>query len=319
MVNRKQYIKHLLFNSGDLKENEKVLLLYDSMTKELAEAIGNEVKYVTDYIEKIKMPDAVNAGLEPKDDVKTLMLNSDLILCLTTKSLAHTKARQLSSLNGTRYLSLPDYDEEVLYGDALLCDYRSLTDMSSLIADLFTKGQTIRIESDLGTQMTCDISNRTGNAAPGWCYANGTIASPPDAETNVAPIEASSNGRLVIDGSIGGYGCLNQPIELIINNGVIEKFVGYNAEQLNDIFSRVEKGNPRVLCEIGIGLNPRAKLTGRMLEDEGSAGTIHFGFGSNATIGGQNTVAFHLDFMMKHANLWIDENKIIENGKIILQ
>jgi aminopeptidase len=69
-----------------------------------------------------------------------------------------------------------------------------------------------------------------------------------------------------------------------------------------------------VLADLGLGLNPRARLSGRMLEDEGCAGTAHLGFGSNATIGGRNLVAFHLDFVIRRPNVWIDGSLAVREG-----
>ena len=53
-----------------------------------------------------------------------------------------------------------------------------------------------------------------------------------------------------------------------------------------------------------------------MLTDEGCRGTVHFGFGSNSTVGGKNKVNFHLDLIMKKPTVYCDNKKIIENGKI---
>ena len=51
-----------------------------------------------------------------------------------------------------------------------------------------------------------------------------------------------------------------------------------------------------------------------MLEDEGCAGTIHLGFGSNATIGGRNEVAFHLDFVVRRPSVWIDARAAVDRA-----
>ncbi len=53
-----------------------------------------------------------------------------------------------------------------------------------------------------------------------------------------------------------------------------------------------------------------------MLTDEGAAGTMHFGFGSNATVGGENDVQFHLDFVFRDATLLVDGNTLIRDGKL---
>jgi len=64
------------------------------------------------------------------------------------------------------------------------------------------------------------------------------------------------------------------------------------------------------VAELGIGLNPLAELSGAMLEDEGCLGTAHLGMGSNATIGGENEVPFHLDHVIRDACIEIDGKPI---------
>jgi leucyl aminopeptidase (aminopeptidase T) len=77
-------------------------------------------------------------------------------------------------------------------------------------------------------------------------------------------------------------------------------------------------GNPatRVLGEFGIGLNPNAKLTGYMLEDEGVLGTCHLGIGSNLSFGGLNDVPFHLDHIIRDATITVDGKVIVDGGSI---
>ena len=47
--------------------------------------------------------------------------------------------------------------------------------------------------------------------------------------------------------------------------------------------------------------------------DEGAANCIHFGFGSNSTVGGKNEVSFHLDFVVKDADVKVDNKLIIKD------
>ena len=74
----------------------------------------------------------------------------------------------------------------------------------------------------------------------------------------------------------------------------------------------------RIIGEFGIGLNPNAELCGMMLPDEGCLGTVHFGIGSNSTIGGKNEVSFHLDHVIKDPSIIIDGSKIMDEGKLII-
>ena len=89
-------------------------------------------------------------------------------------------------------------------------------------------------------------------------------------------------------------------------------------ENLRALFALHGDSKSRVLAECGVGLNPAAKLTGIMLTDEGSLGTIHFGFGSNSTVGGTNEIAFHVDFVCRAATMFIDGALLIRKGQIRL-
>ena len=88
---------------------------------------------------------------------------------------------------------------------------------------------------------------------------------------------------------------------------------------LNQVFSSAGDDRARIVAEIGIGLNPNAKLCGSMLEDEGCAGTAHVGIGANSTIGGQNQVPFHLDHIIREVSIELDGVPIVVEGKLITE
>ena len=82
--------------------------------------------------------------------------------------------------------------------------------------------------------------------------------------------------------------------------------------------NQINNENAYILAECGIGLNPLASLTGKMLTDEGTLGCVHFGFGSNITVGGKNNVPFHLDFVIRRPTLEVDKNVLISNGELCI-
>ena len=62
-----------------------------------------------------------------------------------------------------------------------------------------------------------------------------------------------------------------------------------------------------------------AKKKQRLFLIDGSALAYrsHFGFGSNATVGGQNDVSFHLDVVFREETLEIDGSPILEHGEVL--
>ncbi|MFB9276307.1 aminopeptidase [Cohnella cellulosilytica] len=316
-------VKHIIEHCGDLKSDEWVCVLYDNSTFGVASVFLQYLEGIHANFSSYELIRTDTHGIEPPDEVAEAMKSSDLILCLTQYSLAHTQAR-LEATNGkSRFLSMPEYSVSLLNDPAVATDFRSRLQAVEAMTQALTNGKELYIETAAGTRMKMDISNRGGNCCPGFVNQLYRLGSPPDIEANIAPNEASTEGMLVIDGSITHelIGKLTDTVELRISKGKIDSIYSANEEicqALDKIFTRVKSDKAYYLGEVGIGLNKDAVLCGNMLIDEGSYGSLHFGFGSNYTIGGSNKVSFHLDFVLTKANMYIDGTMVIKEGEMQL-
>ncbi len=304
-----------------LRSGEKALVLSNPETRDVAQYVLAECRRVTDQVRHEELEPLTMHGSSPPPHIGPAMLWADAVFCLTKMSLAHTAERRAANEHGTRYLSLPDYDLELLGGDSLMCDFRSAGKEAQRLKRVLSDARTIRVRTEAGTDLTFSAAGRTANACGGACHEPGTLGSPPDAEVNVAPLEGTAHGTVVVDGSIPcrELGKLVRPLTLVVRQGMIVDIEGEQPERqtLEAIFERIGRDEARWLAEFGIGLNPWAELTGRMLDDEGCAGTIHFGFGSNATIGGINQVPFHLDFVVCRPTVEVESRCIMEQGQLL--
>jgi len=85
---------------------------------------------------------------------------------------------------------------------------------------------------------------------------------------------------------------------------------------LNRILSTVP--NARNIAEIGIGLNPKARLTNQITETKKRLGTAHMAVGDNARdYGGSVECEVHLDGMILDVTIELDGKKIIDNGRLL--
>lgn len=313
-------IKKIILQCGRLKQNENSLILFDKKTRNIAVDFSNIAKKITPKVELFKMKSEKVHGVEPNNLVMKKMVNSDLIICLTTMSIIHTKARKAASKKGSRYLSLPFYDREILKNKAFKTNFEKLIPVSKKIKKILDRGSYINITTEKGTNIKLSIKRRKANDAPGVCYKKGTVASPPDAEVNIAPVE-NAEGKIVVDGCIPikqiGKLKENNPLTLIISNGKIVKIFGKQKRILKKVYDNQKNEKSKIIGEFGIGLNPNAKISGIMLVDEGIRGTIHFGMGLS-TEGGKNNIPFHLDHVILRPNVTVDKKNIIKNGKILL-
>lgn len=302
-------VEKLIFKLGHLRENETLCIISDTDTREIGNLFFEVAMERHPQSRHFCIPPLAVHGQDPPPEVAAFMLESSLILGLTRRSMALSRARHMASQKGARYLSLPEYSQDILRHPALHVDFEASAKGAKTLSDKLSKGKTLEIKTSAGTDLKINISGRDGNFHPGYVNDQINLGSPPDIECNIAPLENGSEGVLVVDGSIPfpGLGKLRSPITLRVEKGKITSFKGEkeSVQLLEDLFNRYDEKS-RVLAELGIGFNEEAKLCGNLLIDEGCLGTFHCGFGSNVPLGGSNDINFHLDFIYFADNLSID-------------
>jgi len=74
-----------------------------------------------------------------------------------------------------------------------------------------------------------------------------------------------------------------------------------------------EERNTRHLGELGIGLNPKAKMSCNTLEDEKVGGTVHFAIGMN--LENDAHALIHLDSLVLRPDVYVDDQLVIKEGR----
>jgi leucyl aminopeptidase (aminopeptidase T) len=146
------------------------------------------------------------------------------------------------------------------------------------------------------------------------------LAPVPDIEVNVVPVTGSASGTLIADASVPylGIGILEEPIVCTVEDGYITGMEG--GEQAHKLQGHLESFGDRNcfnVAELGVGLNPNARLTGEMLEDEGVLGTIHIGIGTSHTLGGEIVAPSHYDLLMWQPTIEVD-GRVVQRDKEVL-
>ncbi|MBP7828517.1 MAG: aminopeptidase [Kiritimatiellae bacterium] len=319
---RERAIRHVLQHCGSVRTGESVLILCNPETRDLAEAFRKSAESCTDSGRLVEMPFSASHGQEPSGEAREAMLGAALTISLCVYSLAHSAARVEAARNGGRFLSLPLYSWKLLDDPALVIDYRARRPDVDRVVGALTAGARARVTGPAGTDVELRLEHRQGNAAPGYVERAGDMGSPPDVEANIAPIEDGTRGVIVADGSITTpeIGLLESPLRLEVEGGRVRRVSGARAdyaETLERLLGGADSAR-RVVGELGVGLNPVARLTGCMLTDEGCMGCIHFGLGSNATIGGCNNAGYHLDVIVRSARLEVDGRTVLNGGRVMV-
>ena len=142
----------------------------------------------------------------------------------------------------------------------------------------------------------------------------------PTGEFNVAPIEGSANGRLVIDLTMHHLGRLGAPIELTVESGrVIKIDGGADARILRDYLLEYGDDNAYMCpAEASVGVNAKALVRGIQREDKNIMGTMHFGLGTNIDVGGSVKSKIHMDGVILEPTLYVDGIRKIDQGRILV-
>ena len=105
---------------------------------------------------------------------------------------------------------------------------------------------------------------------------------------------------------------VKEPITLKVEEGNITEIAGgKEAKELENTLNWAASlakhpGSVRRICELGIGLNPKAQLIGATIVDDKVLGTAHIGIGSNYWFGGSIYAIIHLDQVFKNPKIYFD-------------
>jgi aminopeptidase len=138
----------------------------------------------------------------------------------------------------------------------------------------------------------------------------------PRGEVYVAPHENSANGVVIID-KLFMQGKPIEQLRLTFTNGKVTQVEAPNStdvEAFKELLS-ASSGDKDVIAEFAIGLNPGViEPIGNILFDEKIGGSIHIAIGMNAHFGSNNKSNLHLDMVVRHPKVWVDEALLMENG-----
>lgn len=302
-----------------VQPHEKVLILTDTKTVRVGELVAIAALEITeDTVLAVFTPRNAH-GEEPPSHIASAMRDADVVVMPLTYSMTHASATKEARKNGARIVSMGDFNVRMLENGGIEADFLEIAKVVDQVAEVFTRGKKVRVTTRQGTRLRIDISGRSGHSEPGFSHKPGSISSPPNIEANVGPLEGSTEGTLIVDGSIPhpALGVVTKPISITVREGkVVEIDGGIQAEKLHCILGNMEDPNMYNIAELGIGLNPCSVISGSMLEDEGAYGTCHIGIGDNTSFGGSVKAKSHIDLIIRDPTIEIDGTTVQENGEL---
>jgi leucyl aminopeptidase (aminopeptidase T) len=311
-----QAVRAVVRDCLGVREGEDVLVVCNPATRGLGERLCGEAQAVGAEGVLSVMAERASHAAEPPAPIAGAMVASDVVLAPTVQSLSPTAARKVATEAGVRAATLPGVTEEML-ARLMSADMEGLRRKGRAIAELLTEGSQARITCRNGSDLRIGLEGRTGIPDAGELTEPGAFGNLPCGEGFIAPVEGTTEGRLVVDGTIATAGLGDEPVELVIQRGHLVSASGKRGERLMELLTAAGPDGTNV-AELGIGTNEKAILSGEILEDEKLLGTAHVAFGASAAIGGTVQVPIHLDCLVLKPDVTVDGEPVVRNGVLVV-
>jgi len=317
-------IERTLKLSG-LKKSDKTLIYTDTnrnrnIFNAFYTAANNLCDSVFAVVDKPGYGPYATKSREPDPRVIKLMSESNFIIDLPTNHWCYTHAYNEVLDSGAKML-LSCSDEELIYRLAPIDEIIQKTEKA---ADIITGKSKIRIVSDAGTDIEMSIRGRVCNAQVGAVSEKRRWDNFPSGLTEIAPVEDSVNGTLVIapgDPVVELNKLINEQIRCEIRGGeIINIEGGLEAKHLRDWLNQWEDPAAKVIAHTGFGTDFRATIFSTEAMDwESLEGGINIAFGSNFArfLNGKNVAKSHIDIILMNASFYVDDLLMVDKGKLV--
>jgi aminopeptidase len=309
----------------DLVASDHVLVVTDNVKKKIGESFAEAARGVGCATEIHVLEEESRPLVEIPDVMAEALDRVSVVINMFDARSEEVpfRVKWMIAISGTGRIRCghgPGITEEMMLG-AMCVDFAALRAASERLISRFADAATVHITAPAGTNLVMDIAGR------GFCHdshitveAAGNL---PCGEIYCAPVETGASGLLVIDGSIGDAGSVTEPVHITISDG---RITGIQCRD-DTLLRRMEEvtsidAEAAVVGELGIGLNPGAKISGCMLEDEKAFQTAHIAFGNNTEMpGGKNRSTTHRDFLFHRPTMVVTsrdgrQRTVLKDGDI---
>lgn len=305
-----------------LKSREKVLIVTTEQHMKEARVLKDCFKKKSHHVDLMVVEDKGKQIGEFFDRQEDVFDGYDAVVGATDYSLVTTKAAKRTISSRNKFLSLPlstNNGTSMLAYSFLKMDTKKSKLMAGVIKQYLDEASVIRVTTKSGTDLRCYKRGRSagffnGDVRDGGGFSSASI------EVYVPIEETETEGTMVLDGSLGYIGKVNHPFQIEFKAGRICKVEeSEDGKRLKDYLASFQDFEMYVASELGIGLNSYSKCRGKCyIEDESAYGTFHIGLGRNLALGGIHEASGHFDVVTNEPDIYADNRKIMERGKIII-
>jgi leucyl aminopeptidase (aminopeptidase T) len=256
------------------------------------------------------------SGSEPPGPAAAAMAAADVVLCAASTSLYHTAAKAAAQRAGARGVFNAPYRADAWRSGAMTADFVAIRARAERLAELLRRTREVRITSPAGTDLRATVEGREPMAwLTGICRNPGEVSALPGGEVSLPPLEGTSEGTVVWERVASDLGALEAPVRITVRAGRAVRIEGgASADRLREIVESVRDADN--IGEIGIGLNPAARIADEITEAKKAFGTVHIALGDSANeYGGLVECDVHLDGLVMEPTIEFDGVAVIVDGR----
>jgi len=318
--------KNALSTVLSLKKGEDMLIVLDDSKHDIGMAFEKGAKILGANTEVYSLSKHMRPILEIPADLSEMFKDYTVIINTFGSDSRETPFRVKLLYEEIQFKArvghAPGITTSMMREGPMKVDYSKIVKEADHLMAFFKNVERVHITAPAGTDVILELGKRLWQTDVK--IKEGDFGNLPAGEIWCAPVEDGANGVLVIDGSIGDLGSVPSPLTLRIKAGKLvsvecaDKAFAKEVEDLSNIDEMAS-----TIGELGIGLNPGARIVGIMLEDEKASETSHIAFGNNLDMdGGRNGSKTHRDYLFYKPTIKAtysdgSTRTVLKDGKVV--
>lgn len=311
-----------------VKPHEKVTIITDERTREIAAALAQEVAKVgapctTFVLEDFAPRPHTNMPQPIIDELASSQVSVYAAWGQTGELRTRMQLTKVITEHHIRHAHMININRQIMM-EGMRADFRKVDEISTRIWNLARVAQRIVCTTPVGTHITAELSPHLK-----WIKTSGIISPDkwgnlPGGEVFTCPLRL--NGTFIVDGVVGDYLCSkygdlkSTPLTIEIQDSRMLSATCANKELEREFwdYCHTDKNSDRV-GEFAIGTNIQLEhVIGHILQDEKIPG-VHIAFGHPYAehTGADWTSSTHIDVVGTNFDIWIDDVKVMQRGEFL--
>jgi aminopeptidase len=313
-----------------VQANEKVTVITDEATKEIAASMVSELEEVgAPYrgwiLEELAPRPLSEFPREIAEDMETSQVSIFAVQAQANELRTRMAMTDIVNRRKIRHAHMVNINKQIML-EGMRADFLKVDRISTKVVEMVRKASQIRGKTSGGTDLVADLNKNYR-----WIKTSGLISPEkwgnlPGGEVFTTPGEV--NGTFVSDGVAGDwlsakFGDLREnPLTIRVKGNRVTEAHSANRELESDFwnYTHTDENSDRV-GEFAIGTNIELKdVIGQILQDEKYPG-IHIAFGNpyGAHTGAEWDSSTHIDVVGRKFNIWVDDQQIMQDGKFLVE